>query len=131
MWKLYSVNIKNAVAIQTTAGHLYEALDRAPYITIGKVRYVDYNKRFSSINGAYWYKRKSFEHEWEVRAIILDHKTTSNGLYIPINIKRLVDCVYIFPYAPSWFEEVVHSIIEKYELTCPVVYSEMSKQPFY
>ena len=131
MWKLYSINTKNAVAIQTTAAHLYEALDRDPYVKIGKVKYVDYNKQFTSINGAYWYKRKSFEHEREVRAIKVDYSTTTRGLYIPINIRTLIDGIYISPYAPKWFEEVVHSVVEKYEIMAPVCDSEMAKLPFY
>lgn len=131
MWKLYSVNTQNAVAIQTTAAHLYEALDRNPRVEIGKVKYIDFSKRFASINGAYWYKRKSFEHEREVRAITVDYSTPTRGLNIPINIKTLIDGIYISPYAPKWFEEVVNSIAEKYEILAPVYYSEMAKRPFY
>lgn len=131
MWKLYSVNTKNAVAIQTTTSRLYEALDREPDIEIGKVKYVDYNKRFASINGAYWYKRKSFEHEREVRAIIKDYETSTKGISIPIDITTLLESVYISPYASQWFEEVVRSVMEKYNIIAPVVYSEMIKRPFY
>ena len=65
MWKLYSTNVKNALAIQTTYQQLYEALDKDPAIEIGKVKYIDFSKRFSSVNGSFWYKRKSFEHERE------------------------------------------------------------------
>ena len=131
MWKLYSVNTKNAVAIQTTAARLYEALDRDPSIEIGKVRYVDFNKRFSSVYGAYWCKRKSFEYEREVRAIRKDFETSNKGISIPIDINILIERVYISPYAPKWFEEVVRNIMEKYQIIVPVVYSEMTKQPFY
>ena len=131
MWKLYSANIQNAVAIQTTAAHLYHALDRNPYINIGKVKYIDFNKRFSSVNGAYWYKRKSFDHEREVRAILTNYDTTENGVSIPVNITTLIDKVYISPYAPKWFAEVVNSVMKKYEVLCPVIYSDMTKQPFY
>ena len=130
MWKLYSVNTKNAIAIQTTAAHLYEALDRNPNIAIGKVQYIDYSHRFSSVNGACWYKRKSFEHEREVRAVAFDYKS-STGIQVPIDVCTLIDKVYISPYAPKWFEEVVRSIADKYELAAPIVSSEMSKQPFY
>ena len=40
MWKLYSTNVNNALAIQTTYQQLYEALDKDPAIEIGKVKYV-------------------------------------------------------------------------------------------
>ena len=86
MWKLYSKDVTNAIAIQTTSYHLYEALYKDPYISIGKVKYVDLNKRFTSINGAFWYKRKSFEHEKEVRAIIKKHNEEKNGISVPINM---------------------------------------------
>lgn len=131
MWKLYSVNTRNAVAVQTTASHLYDALDRNPRIEIGKVKYIDYNNRFSSINGSCWYKRKSFEHEREVRAIVTNYDTFSKGLLIPVDLTALIDCLFISPYAPKWFEEVVRSVVEKYEINIPVVYSDMTQQPFY
>lgn len=130
MWKLYSVNTQNAVAIQTTAAHLYEALDREPSIVIGKVQYIDYDHRFSSVNGAYWVKRKSFEHEREVRAIAFNYKSTT-GILVPIDVGTLIDSVYISPYAPKWFEEVIRSVADKYDLAAPIVDSEMSKRPFY
>ena len=52
MWKLYSTNVNNALAIQTTYQQLYEALDKDPAIEIGKVKYIDFSKRFSSANAA-------------------------------------------------------------------------------
>lgn len=131
MWKLYSVNIRNAIAIQTTAERLYLALARDPQIDIGKVKYIDYDKSFASINGACWYKRKSFEHEREVRAIKTDFSAEKQGLYIPIDVTELIETIYVSPYAPKWFEEVVYSIKEKYIIRAPVVASEMAKKPFY
>jgi hypothetical protein len=131
MWKLYSVNIRNAIAIQTTAERLYVALARDPQIDIGKVKYIDYDKSFASINGACWYKRKSFEHEREVRAIKTDFSVETQGLYIPIDVTELIETIYVSPYAPKWFEEVVYSIKEKYIIQAPVVASEMAKKPFY
>ena len=131
MWKLYSKDVSNALAIKTTFGNLYEALDRNPYIDIGKVKYIDYKKRFTSINGAFWYKRKSFEYEKEVRAIIIKHDITSKGIYIPIDIKKLILGVYVSPYAPTWFVDVVKDVVQKYRLNIPVSYSQMLEKPFY
>ena len=64
-------------------------------------------------------------------AVLKDYKVTANGVSVPVNIQLLIDKIYISPYAPKWFEEVVHSIMEKYEVLRPVVYSDMCKQPFY
>lgn len=131
MWKLYSCNIQNAVAIQTTASRLYEALDRDPYIDIGKVNYIDYDRKFAPINRAFWYKRKSFEHEREVRAVIHSFDCSSVGISVPVDINMLIESIYISPYAPKWFEEVVQSVVEKYEITGSVVHSNMAETPFY
>ena len=43
MWKLYSKDVTNAIAIQTTAEHLYLALGCSPDIDIGKIQYIDYH----------------------------------------------------------------------------------------
>ena len=131
MCKLYSVNTQNAIAIQTTAAHLFDALNHDPDIEIGKVKYVDHNSRFASINGAYWYKRKSFEHEREVRAIKSDFSTESRGLSVPIDVTTLIDTIYVSPYAPKWFEEVVYSIKERNNMQPPIVSSDLAKRPFY
>ncbi|WP_164174629.1 hypothetical protein [Ruminococcus flavefaciens] len=130
MWKLYSTNVKNAIAIQTTYQQLYEALDKDPQIEIGKVKYIDFSKSFSSINGAFWYKRKSFEHEREVRAIVKSQQAHS-GIEKAVDLEKLISAVYISPYAPKWFEDVVRDVMEKYKLNKPLYYSEMLKTPFY
>jgi len=131
MWKLYSKDVTNAIAIQTTAGHLYEALNREPCISIGKVKYIDLKKRFTSINGAFCYKRKSFEYEKEVRAIIKKHDLKKKGIYIPVNIDKVIDGIYISPYASEWFVDVVKSVVDKYNINIPVSYSQMVEEPFY
>ena len=131
MWKLYSANVKNALAIQTTGQQLYEALGKDPSVEIGKVRYIDYTKQFAPINGSYWYKRKSFEYEQEVRAVTRVRKAACCGVEKDVDIEKLITGIYISPYAPKWFGEVVHDIVEKYGLNKPIFYSEMAAKPFY
>ena len=132
MWKLYSVNVTNAVAIETTYQRLYRALGEDPYIDIGKVKYIDYRKRFSNVGcGTFWYKRKSFEHEREVRALIRNHENNGKGISCPVDLDVLIKNVYVSPYAPEWFAEVVRDVVKKYELNKPVVYSAMADDPFY
>lgn len=131
MWKIYSHDITNAVAVQTTAGHLYEALNKNPHISIGKVKYIDFDKRFSSVNGAFWYKRKSFEYENEVRAILRMPGIKERGIYIPVNIRMLIDKVYVSPYASQWFFDVVKDVLQKYNLDIDILYSQMNETPFF
>ena len=131
MWKLYSTNVENAIAIQTTSQQLYEALGKDPSVEIGKVRYIDFTKQFAPINGSYWCKRKSMEYEQEVRAVTHMRKAACCGVEKDVDIEKLIAGVYISPYAPKWFEDVVRDITEKYGLNKPIFYSEMKAKPFY
>ena len=131
MWKLYSMNVTNAIAIQTTAQGLYEALDKDPQISIGKINYIDYQNKFAPINGSFWYKRKAFAYEQEVRAVLTDFKAKTSGISICVDLDKLIEAIYISPYAPSWFEVVVRSVAEKYGINKPIYYSEMTEAPFF
>ena len=131
MWKLYSMNVTNAIAIQTTAQGLYEALDKDPRISIGKLNYIDYQNKFAPINGSFWYKRKAFAYEQEVRAIFTDFEAKTSGITINVNLNKLIEAIYISPYAPAWFESVVRSVAEKYGINKPIYYSEMTEAPFF
>lgn len=130
MWKLYSKDITNAICIQTTYESLYFALGRNPAISIGRVNYINFSNHYAPINDSYWYKRKAFEHEKEVRAII-NSREKSCGLIVPIDIDLLLNNIYISPSAPEWFVDVVKEINEKYKVMAPVLQSTLNEKPFY
>lgn len=48
-----------------------------------------------------------------------------------VDLEKLISAVYISPYAPKWFEDVVRNVMQKYELNKPLYYSEMLNTPFY
>lgn len=131
MWHLYSKDVTNAVAIRTTTEHLYASLDYDPRILIGRVNYIDFAKQYAPINAAFWYKRKSFEHEREVRAVIFDPYNKSAGISIPVDIDHLIDGIYVSPYSPKWFVDVVQSVVEAYKINKPIFQSELLATPFY
>ena len=132
MWKLYSKDITNAIAIQTTYQRLYESLGKDPSIAIGKVHYIDFSNSFSSASHPYWYKHASFEYEKEVRAIVTNfHKKGEVGVTHSIDIDLLIENIYVSPYAPQWFYDVVQSILEKYEISKEILQSQMKATPFY
>lgn len=49
----------------------------------------------------------------------------------PVKVKILAEQAFISSDAPHWFEEVVNSVVEKYKIPASVVWSEMSKNPFF
>ncbi len=123
--------LPNAVAVQTSYEALYSALGRDPSIQIGRVRYLDLRTQYAGINDAFWRKRKSFEHEREVRAIILDFEHRDIGKLVSCDVDSLIKRVYVSPEAPSWFISLVNDVNDKYALDVKVTASEFNEEPFF
>ena len=88
------------------------------------------------------HKRKSFEHEQELRAIIYklplkngavddSVEVFEDGKYIPVNLDALIQKFYVSPAVPQWFAETVKSIVKKYELNVDVVHSKLADSPVF
>lgn len=147
MWDLY-LKSNEGIAIQSNIGRLIESFARCPEkIRFGEVKYLDFNEDVILTNNPmnlFVYKRKSFEHEREIRAIhklpfievedgVVDEGAESpikNGLGIACDISVLIEKVYIAPTAPSWFEELVRSMCDKFNLNVDVEKSELSELPY-
>jgi hypothetical protein len=88
-------------------------------------------------------KRKSFEHERELRAVIwtLEHGKNTwgpenkfkdiSGLYVSVDISALIERVYVAPTAPSWVRELIDSLVKRFGYTIPVVQSGLAEAAFY
>ena len=113
---------------------------------VGMVRYVDYDKGWipeSNPLAPFLYKRKSFEHEREVRAIIEPagmaalleiegEPPPAAGRWVKISVPETIEKVVIAPDAPSWFLELVQQVTARYERgAVPVVPSALAQVPFY
>jgi hypothetical protein len=146
MWKLYSTT-SESIAIETTYENLKQVLPEDVYL--GKVNYIDYEKeRLSTKNlfEPFVTKRKSFEHEKEIRIVrqdlpleIKDSKPFLNmikkndtlGININVNLNELIKIVHISPEAPNYFFDLVKDVIEKYDVSCEVKKSDLYKDPIY
>ncbi|MEB9411393.1 hypothetical protein P4J00_28325 [Bacillus cereus] len=147
MWDLY-VGGSEGIAIQSSFDRLEKAIEDCPQkIRFGKVEYRDFNKAPVSIDNAidmFIYKRKSFEHECELRAMHIlpfvknvagwadleAESPVEHGLGISCNIEILIEKIYISPTAPPWFEELVRSMCGKFNLVDCVFKSELSELPY-
>lgn len=72
MWKVYA-RTEEAICIRSTYAKLSTLLPDDVFV--GQVVYIDYDKQSLPINNFLWpyvHKRKSFEHERELRALIAD-----------------------------------------------------------
>lgn len=149
MWKVYLSN-NEGIAIQSTYQRLIESL--AAYndfeVYVGKIKYIDYEKEAIPVRNMlspYVYKRKSFEYEDELRALIWTPQYGKNnildpqgnklaitfGLYVTVDIERLIDNIFVAPNAPSWILEVIRSVTNKFGIAKPVTQSNLASTPVY
>jgi hypothetical protein len=146
MWKLYS-NTNEGIAIQSTFGGLANSFKvTREVVVIGKVKYIDYQNELinpeslmENVFAPFFHKRRSFEYEHELRAVIfhraaienepLDERIpselipnlrkdtlTDSGMFISTDLKCLIEKIYISPLAEVGLKEKVEAILEKYQL---------------
>lgn len=128
MWKLYCQG-KDGIAIKTTANNLIGSIDESPdeKLHLGKVAYSDFSKEDIDFVIPYSLalnKRKSFEHEKEIRLFKYneffyknkyeDLRKTNIGFNVEnINIETFISEILISPYAESYIQQVIEDILKK------------------
>jgi hypothetical protein len=144
MWKIYS-NQNKAVAIQSTFDLLKKGMNSSVFgkrVKIGVVRYLDYdNELFSDDAIGLYYgvisKRKEFEYEKEVRAVIYTPEgskpdvTINDGFPVKIDLNMLIEKVYVSPTADDWFLNLVRLESKTYDCIFEVNQSPLYKRPGY
>lgn len=147
MWRLY-LKSNEGIAIRSTTERLRGCFLEPFGIRIGKIVYVDHRKDkipFSDTYAPFFQKRKSYQHECELRAIIRGYpraETLTKGLPdaleesdglgeagIPVKVylPTLIERVYVAPTSPAWFKSLVEVILKDYDLPkIPVEHSDLS-----
>ncbi len=108
---------------------------------MGEVQYIDFEKDQlrgrGTANSTFIHKRKSFEHEKEIRALIIRspqnvfNSLAENGLSIYADLKILIEKIYVAPNSPIWFHELVRTIVGKYNFEVEIIRSDLEKDPMY
>ena len=145
LWKLY-LKSNEGIAIQSTFSRLKRSLkDEDHDIYIGKVKYIDFDTDWMPEGNTFYpfvHKRKSFEHEHELRAVIQkvpskDGKTDlskplfDDGIYVAVDLKSLIERIYVAPTCPAWLFELTKSVTKKYGLDKKVYQSSLDDVPVY
>jgi hypothetical protein len=138
MWKLYTQG-KDGVAIQTTVGRLKECLSKESRpIYVASVRY-----GHEAIEGAVdepdplipiTTKRRSFEHESEVRLILelvadFESPRSSTGTVVSVDLDTLIERIVVSPEYPAWAIPSLQERISIAGLAVRVETSDLLKLP--
>lgn len=89
-------------------------------------------------------KRRSFEHERELRAMVLqfprspdghrvdyERRPTDGGLDVPVDLDQLIEEIVIAPLAPAWFVELVARVARRYGVSVVPRQSTLDALPLY
>jgi hypothetical protein len=145
MWNLY-LKSNEGIAIQSTYSRLKSSFVEAEEIFLGRIRYLDYQTDTINIFepfAPFMHKRMSFVHEREIRALTtklplredvkwdLTIETINDGLLISIDLRNLIQKIYVAPNSPIWFKEMVDIAVKRYGYEWNVVQSNMDDNPWF
>lgn len=135
MWKIYT-GVNKGIAIQSTFSRLCKSFNNYDkQVQIGMVKYIDYRNQMIDLNNfinIYFRKRKSFEYENELRAIIVDFNLRfQEDININIEIDELIDEIYVCPKSDDCFKECVESILSINKINKKVNKSSLDDGPLY
>ena len=141
MWKLY-LKSNEGIAVQSTYQKFRSAITDDRDVYVGIVEYIDYEIEgidARNLFAPFVHKRKSFEHEREVRALVTTGKWPSSiteepieqGLKLTVNVESLVDLIYLAPNSPDWFADLVKSVVLRYGYNFQVVHSKLNERPVF
>ena len=89
---------------------------------------------------------KSFQHENEVRAVIMkcpdgikDYVEVMRGAepvfdvgcYVDVDLETLIENVYVCPNASLWFRDLVELVLKKYGLIHSPKWTDLHNEPIY
>ncbi|GLQ45678.1 DUF2971 domain-containing protein [Dyella lipolytica] len=145
MWKLY-LKSDEGIAIRSSYRRLRDAIQHEGPVYVGCVNYIDYQQEWfpeANLLNPFVYKRKSFEHERELRVVLpvfsaaspgreyFEVPTIDHGINVKVDLQVLIESVYIAPGTAKWFHDLVSSAITRYGHTFRIVQSELSQEPIW
>lgn len=146
MWKLY-LKSNEGIAIQSTFQRLCKSFSLEKRdVYIGSVAYIDYVDDTIPTHNSFYpftHKRRSFEHERELRAVITEFPIKDDGLdytaepfefgdYVQLDLSTLIENIYVAPNAPKWVAELLRNVLKRYGLEDkPVIQSALLDKPVF
>lgn len=131
MWTLYA-GYGASIAIRSRVSRLKEGICRGSPFYVGSVEYLDYTRELiagGDLNMIlpFFAKRKSFEHEHELRVLVQDlppadkegrmeWEKAPDHVTAQVNLSALIEQIFISPAAPAWLKDVLAKVINQFGL---------------
>lgn len=143
MWEKYGQDMPSSIAIQSNIDSLKSSFsETAEKVWIGEIKYTNFQKYEPSNRSfnvdvpntlkTFFLKRCSFKDEHEIRAIIdkayrkhLCIEKLRGGIFVDIDLKRLIECVYLSSLATPQDEESVRKMLAQYGYSFPIKKSDL------
>ncbi len=132
MWRQYAQ--PHTVCVQSTVKKLGRCL--GPTVKLCEVEYIDPSKEsvpFTNVLVPFEYKRKSFEHEREIRALTFRDPLApeQDGFYVQVKLEEVIERVYVRPTSKPWFYQLVKRILdERHGLKAiEILHSDLEEPP--
>ncbi len=135
MWNVY-LNKGEGLAIKSSYHRFINSLSKTKEdVYIGSVEYIDYELEkvpFGNLFATALYKRNIFEYENELRALVLLTKSIKeNGIYVKVDLEKLIESIYLSPNTENWVEDLIHSALNRIGLEFSIRYSAVDSDPPY
>lgn len=143
MWNLYTKGT-DGVAIATTVGRLKDALsDNERHFTLARVQYFERDRGDSKglsrdPLGPILQKRRSYEHENEVRIISLDQERldsnesserTPQGIFVPIDLAHTLVKIVVAEHFPRWALPALQKLADQESVNVEIETSDLLRPP--
>ncbi|AAN57358.2 DUF2971 domain-containing protein [Shewanella oneidensis MR-1] len=142
MWDLYA-KTEEAIAIETDYNSLAVVLPSDAQL--GLVEYIDFDTEWMPENNTTYpfvHKRKSFEHEKEVRIIVQEIPRAKSGvgfdweavndkhgISLDIDLNQLIKSIHVSPTAPKWLVDLTNTVSKTFGIDAHVKQSDLYKAP--
>lgn len=148
MWRLYTLQ-GQGIVVQSTYDRLARCFHMTqPHVQIGQVSYHDYDNHSIPLENTFYpalSKRRSFEHERELRVailnmsraytqkmemmsdreVVLSASEIPDGFPVEVDLDILIERVVVSPRSPSWLVSLIPNLLRRYGLAKPVVWSPL------
>lgn len=132
MWRQYAANLQGVVIVSTYTRLRQAFIEEHPAVHIGLVRYDDGARPYSNCFYPITFKRRAFEHERELRAVVwtiakyrpddkageslpeIDIGDEELGANIKVDLGELIQEIRTPPGCPEWFHSAVSAVVRRY-----------------